>query len=65
MIHKLLVQIEDADRTRWLVGPEQVRERLEILAERIADAATDGPRPHITVIRDEIAETEACFGHNT
>lgn len=65
MIQKFLVQIEDVDRTRWLVGPEQVRERLALIAHRIADAATNGPRPHITVIRDEIPETEACFGQNT
>lgn len=63
MIQKFLVQIEDVDRTRWLVGPEQVRESLAILAHRIADAATDGPRPQIAVIRDEIPETEDCFGH--
>ena len=65
MIQKFLVQIEDVERTRWVVGPEQVRECLAALAHRIADAATDGPRPHITVIRDEIPETEAYCGHNT
>lgn len=65
MTQKFLVQIEDVDHTRWLIVPEKVRQLLEIIAHHIVYEGTEGPRPQITVIRDEIPETEACFGHNT
>lgn len=58
MIQKFLVEIEDRRNTRWLVDSEEVRHRLAIFACLIADAVTEGPRPSILVIREEVLEKE-------
>ncbi len=62
MIQKFLVQIEDTESTRWLANPEQVRDRLAALAQRITGVMTDGPRPRISVVREEVTEIENLPG---
>jgi hypothetical protein len=63
MNHKFLVEIQDRRDTRWLVDSEELRRRLAVFTCFLTDAVTEGPRPGILVIQDEVPEKQDHLAH--
>jgi len=52
-VKKYIVQFELGPSTRWLIEPEDELAALKMLAENLGASFTAGPRPAITVIKEE------------
>lgn len=57
-VHKYLVQFEVAEDTRWTFEPGEELELLRLIAEVYGETVTKGPRPAVTVVRDEENKSE-------
>lgn len=52
-VHKYLLQFEVAEDTRWSLMPDEELELLRLIAEVYGETVTKGPRPAVTVVREE------------
>lgn len=52
-VRKYTIQFELGENTRWLVTAEQELAAIKQLAENLGASFTAGPRPAVTVIREE------------
>lgn len=57
-IKKYLLQFELAESTRWLIEPGQELPVLKLIGENLAASFTAGPRPAVTVTKEEEREPD-------